>query len=65
MAPITMIQLPMKMAILLPNVSLTHGTKGSAHMAPRLYAAEIIPSSAPEGLWKSAVGQRLLQICLS
>jgi hypothetical protein len=45
----------MKMDHRRPSVSFTYGTIGKAHMAPRLYADEIIPRSAPLGWWKSAL----------
>lgn len=51
--PRTMTQLPPNIAHRRPKVSFTHGTNGSAKMAPRLYAADIIPSNAPLGSLKS------------
>ena len=51
--PTTMIQEPMKIDHRRPKVSLMYGTNGRAQMAPRLYAAEMIPRSAPLGWLKS------------
>jgi hypothetical protein len=67
---ITMIHDPKKIDHLRPKRSLMYGTKGSAKTAPRLYAAEIIPRSAPFGWLKSAnvnyhssIVARSLQAC--
>lgn len=46
-APATMMAEPTKMVQRLPNLSLTTPTKGSDKMAPREYAAAMMPLSSP------------------
>jgi hypothetical protein len=47
--PMTMIQEPRKIAHRRPNLSFTYGTSGRAQIAPRLYAEDMMPRSAPCG----------------
>jgi len=53
--PTTMIQEPKNIAHRRPNLSFTYGTSGRAQIAPRLYAEDMIPRSAPCGLLKSTL----------
>jgi hypothetical protein len=53
MAPMIMQQLPRKMLHLRPNLSFTIGTRGSERIAPKEYAAAIIPWRLPCGSPKS------------
>lgn len=55
MAPTTMVIEPRAMDHLRPNLSLTMGTRGRDKMAPREYAALIMPLRAPWGRPKSEI----------
>ena len=50
---VSLLQLPMKMAHLLPSLSLMMGTSGNEQIAPRLYIDPMIPCRAPVGLLKN------------
>jgi len=47
-------QLPMKIAHLLPNLSLMIGTKGNEQIAPREYMDPMMPCKAPVGWLKNS-----------
>lgn len=55
MAPTIMTIEPRAMDHLRPNLSLMMGTRGRDRMAPREYAALMMPLRAPCGLSKSAI----------
>ena len=50
----SLLQLPVKIAHLLPNLSLMTGTSGKEQIAPRLYIDPMMPCKAPVGFPKNS-----------